>query len=132
MKAAETPTTAVVFMTADQDFRAEVESLLGDIGYRLRTADSLEDLVAGLEDEHPRLVLIDLDMPAMPKGIRATTIHLREETKLGDVPIVYLSIEKELKIVSESLLLGRNEYIIRVAKPAQLKNLLHQLLPRNI
>lgn len=85
-----------------------------------------------LHEERPKLLLIDLDVSTTPKGARATTAYLQQETKLGDVPIVYVSIEREMKSVSESLFLGRNEYIIRVAKPAQLKNLLDQLLPRNI
>src|SRR5256885_2288019 len=113
MKAAETASPAVVFMTADHEFHSEIESLLDGFGYRLLIANSFDVLIVMLKGERPKLVLMDLDVPTTPKGIRATTTHLQEETKLGEVPIVYISIERELKSVSESLLLGRNEYIIR-------------------
>jgi two-component system cell cycle response regulator DivK len=66
--------------------RKLVRDLLASRGYRLVEAETGEEALALAERVHPRLVLMDLQLPTL-SGL-AVTERLRAHAELGQVPIV--------------------------------------------
>jgi CheY-like chemotaxis protein len=111
--------SAVDVLVVDDDVAVceLVRDVLADHGYSVLMATSGERAVAMLGACQPRLVLADLDMPAMSGW--ALSAWLRAHDRLQGVPIILISASVQL--AREARLLGAQGY---VAKPFDIDYLL--------
>jgi len=107
----------VVVVDDDAAICELVREVLRDTGYSVLTATSGEQAMAVLNSSWPRLILADLDMPAMSGW--ALRAWLRAHEGLQNVPVILLS--GSAQIVRETALLGAQGYI---AKPFDIDHLL--------
>ncbi|GAC1435014.1 MAG: hypothetical protein NVSMB65_08990 [Chloroflexota bacterium] len=115
---AETGSAVDVIVVDDDVTICElVRDVLSETGYTVVTATSGERAISMLGSYRPRLVLADLDMPAMSGWALCAWLQAHEE--LQHVPIILIS--GSTQIAREASLLGAQGYI---AKPFDIDHLL--------
>jgi CheY-like chemotaxis protein len=95
MGATERP---ILIVDDDADSRGFLETLLNSQGYPVMTATDGEEALALAQEQHPRLILLDLMMPVMD-GFAFRAAQLRTP-ELADTPVILISaIDDENQIV---------------------------------
>lgn len=94
-----------------------VADVVQHMGYRVRIADSGQQALAALEEETPKLVILDWILPDV-EGIEV----LREirQGPLGHLPVIMLTARGELDSRLMGLAAGADDYI---PKPFNVKEL---------
>ena len=89
--------------------------------FSVATAPSAEKLFSLLENNHPSLILLDIDMPEMDGYETIKILRLRQETK--DMPVIFLTgMAKNPKDEEKGRALGAVDYIIKPFDPSGLVN----------
>jgi class 3 adenylate cyclase/ActR/RegA family two-component response regulator len=83
--------------------------------YSVATAPSAEKLFALLENNHPDLILLDIDMPVM-SGYEAIKI-LKAKPGTRDIPVIFLTGKTESDDELEGLSLGAIDFITKPFQP---------------
>jgi putative two-component system response regulator len=86
--------------------------------YKVATAPSAEKLFSFLEEHHPALILLDIDMPEMT-GYEAIKI-LKSKPETKKIPVIFLTSKTEPDSELEGLSLGAVDYIIKPFHPSLL------------
>lgn len=107
---------------------AAVRELLADqlarLGFEVEQAASGSEAMARLGARPDvEVVLLDWAMPEMD-GLEVLR-QLRTDSRFGELPVVMLVTEDEVALVSQALIAGANEYLV---KPFQPQNVLEKLL----
>jgi DNA-binding response OmpR family regulator len=92
------------------------------MGYDVVIAFNGQEAVALAEREKPDLILLDVLMPVMD-GIEALRV-IRSNSDLRTTPIVMLTSVTDVRMVTEAIESGANDYI---AKPFQVSLLLERV-----
>lgn len=79
----------VLFVDDDDDTREVISLILGSEGYHVCAVASAAEALDVLQHTHPRLVLVDIVMPAM-SGLEMLE-EMRRDPGLAEVPAVVLS-----------------------------------------
>jgi CheY-like chemotaxis protein len=88
------PRSAVV-IDDEPDVTTYLGTLLSDNGWRVRSANGVEDGLRLLEEEPPDAILLDLMMPE--RGGLSALLAIRKSPRLKDVPVVIVSgIQEQL------------------------------------
>jgi CheY-like chemotaxis protein len=87
-------------------------------GYRIVVARNGEETIARVQEEHPHVILMDIQMPGMD-GLEATR-RLRADANFDNVPIIALTALAMPGDRARCLEAGANEYL---SKPVSLKEL---------
>jgi len=86
--------------------------------YRVATAPSAEKMFGLLEDNHPALILLDIDMPTM-NGYEAIKI-LKSNPKTREIPVIFLTAKTGSDDELTGLSMGAIDYITKPFQPALL------------
>jgi HD-like signal output (HDOD) protein/CheY-like chemotaxis protein len=102
--------------------RIAISNMLKRMGYDVVIAFNGQEAVALAEREKPDLILLDVLMPVMD-GIEALRV-IRSNSDLRTTPIVMLTSVTDVRMVTEAIESGANDYI---AKPFQVSLLLERV-----
>jgi two-component system, cell cycle response regulator DivK len=108
------------------DIRLIVKLTLEEMGYRVAEAvDGMQAIEMAMQ-EHPSIILMDLNLPLM-SGIDAAR-KIRKQAELKNTPIVAYSAYDESKWRDKALKAGCNEFITKPVDFNQLEDLIKRLL----
>jgi CheY-like chemotaxis protein len=99
---------------------------LQDMGYRVVTATNGEDALTIAKMARPDLILMDIAMPQQD-GLAATR-HIREQSELGDVPVIALTAFDTEGFRQAAFDAGFNGYLTKPVDFERLKKLMRMLL----
>jgi CheY-like chemotaxis protein len=99
---------------------------LQDMGYRVVTASNGEDALTIAKMARPDLILMDIAMPQQD-GLAATR-HIREQSELGDVPVIALTAFDTEGFRQAAFDAGFNGYLTKPIDFERLKRLMQMLL----
>src|SRR2546423_9029181 len=100
----------------DADIRLMMRMLLGMKGYRVVEARDGQETVDVAKQEHPDLILMDLQLPRL-NGF-AVARFVRQTDPISDVPIVVVSAPDPAKHPNLALPAGCNAYVQKPAASA--------------
>ena len=86
--------------------------------YTVATAPSAAKLFSLLENNHPDLILLDIDMPGMDGYQAIEALKLKSETK--DIPVIFLTGMTDTRDEEKCLALGAVDYITKPFAPPSL------------
>ena len=86
--------------------------------YTVATAPSAAKLFGLLDNNHPALILLDIDMPGMDGYEAIQVLKLKPETK--DIPVIFLTGMTDLKDEEKGRALGAVNYITKPFDPPSL------------
>ena len=86
----QAPGAAVLIVEDDPDTARLIAHHLGKAGYAVRIAHSAEEALAGLEDDLPDLITLDIELPGMPGDELAR--RLQNDPLTADIPLLMLSV----------------------------------------
>jgi CheY-like chemotaxis protein len=86
--------------------------------YTVATAPSAAKLFSLLENNHPVLILLDIDMPGMDGYKAITSLKLKKATK--DIPVIFLTGMSDLRDEEKGRSLGAVDYITKPFDPQAL------------
>lgn len=118
----------VMVLAEDKDLCCELARLAEAAGYCASRARTIIGAVEIALHKRPSLLLIDLDSP-MYHDLPTAARHLREDAQLGDVPVVFLSLDGTTGLYRVPLSIGHNDYILELSSTGQLRDLLDRFLP---
>lgn len=87
--------------------------------YQITVANSGAAAIRSITLERPDLVLLDYDMPVCD-GVQMLKM-LRSETELADIPVFFLTAKVDKASVSRVIPLKPEGYLLKSAKPAEIK-----------
>lgn len=90
-------------------------------------ADNGKQGIELLNAESPNLVFLDISMPGM-NGIQ-TLEKIRHESKYADVPVIVLTANSHKEIVSELLMLGISNYLLKPSSIIEIQDRVNRILP---
>lgn len=102
--------------------RRVATKLLSRNNYDVITAKDGVDALAQLEDSHPDVMLLDIEMPRMD-GFELAS-HMRNEERYRDIPIIMITSRTGSKHREHALELGVNKYM---GKPYQEEELIDNI-----
>ena len=117
--------TSVVIVDQQRSLRDNLQNLLNRAeGFRcVGTFKNAETAIRGIGQLHPKVVLIDIDLPKM-SGIDCVRI-LRQ--KFSELSILVLTSNKEDHIIFESLQAGADGYLVKNVFPSKLLNAIREV-----
>ena len=86
-------------------------------GYEVTKSDRGELAIDLAKQEHPHLILLDISMPEMDGYTVCQILKRDRDTK--DIPIIFISVLKEIENKTQAFKLGGNDYI---TKPFQIED----------
>jgi chemosensory pili system protein ChpA (sensor histidine kinase/response regulator) len=95
--------------------------------YRVITAKDGLDAVAQLQDHVPDIMLLDIEMPRMDGYELAT--HMRNDSRLRDVPIIMITSRTGEKHRQRALDIGVDRYLGKPYQEADLLANIKDILP---
>ena len=104
--------------------RRVTQRLLERNGMRVLTAKDGMDAITVLQEHHPHVVLLDIEMPRMDGYEFAK--HIRNDDRFKDMPIVMITSRTSEKHRARAIELGVNDYL---GKPYQENQLLEAIAP---
>ena len=118
------PTPTLAIADDHEALRSRLESLLSERFDVVASVGDGDELLAILEERHPRVLLVDLDMPR-----RNGFAVLQELARRGDeTPVVVLSATEDDDVVSRALDLGARGYVFKSRIPSDLDEALDSAL----
>jgi DNA-binding response OmpR family regulator len=117
---------AVLVVDDEAAIREALERALRLEGFAVRTASGGEDALAGIDEEQPAVVLLDITMPDLD-GVQ---VIRRLRAKGNDVPICVLSARNEVDDRVRGLQSGADDYLVKPFALEELVARLHALLRR--
>jgi CheY-like chemotaxis protein len=88
-----------------------IRMMLETSGFIVTCAYSGKDLFAGLEEQKPDLIILDIMMPQMD-GLEVLT-RLKEDQSTATIPVILLTAKVDYKDVLEGYQMGTNYYITK-------------------
>lgn len=102
----------VVMVVDDQPANVRlVGTVLTDAGFDVIPATSGEQALGRLAHARPDLILLDMRMPGMD-GFDVLQ-HLRRDTSMADIPVIFLTAVAERELVVEALENGAVDYLTK-------------------
>ncbi len=84
-------------------------------------AENGEDLIAGLENKQPDIIIMDLKMPVMD-GMEATQIIRK---KFTDIKVLVVSMYEDDKFIIHLMEIGANGYLLKNAEPEEIRKAIY-------
>jgi CheY-like chemotaxis protein len=121
----EQPRTILVVDDFD-DTRLLLRTWLRRKGYRVVEAENGNEAIAKVQDAHPDLVIMDVEMPELD-GLAATRL-IRTLKNSAELPIVAVSAYGADLFREQALAAGCNDYMSTPFEPDELEKLIRSLL----
>jgi len=102
----------------ERDIRDLVAFTLRFAGYEVVTVPNGEEAVILAPKENPDLIIMDVRMPRMT-GYDACRL-IKAESRLKDIPVVFLSAKGQENEIQTGLVAGAEEYLLKPFAPDQL------------
>jgi DNA-binding response OmpR family regulator len=112
----------------ERDIRDLVAFTLRFAGYEVVAAANGEEAVQLAPKENPDLILLDVRMPRMT-GYDACRI-IKADSKLKDIPVVFLSAKGQESEIQTGLEVGAEEYLLKPFAPDQLTERVKAILAK--
>ncbi len=98
--------------------RALAQAALEDEGYAVILANDGSEGVLACEREKPDCVLLDVRMPVLDGP--SACAHIRALPEGGDVPIVFLTAQREVDAFDRAVRAGGDDFLTKPVQPAEL------------
>ena len=108
----------ILVVDDEQSVRQLMTDLLSPF-YNVKTVETSEEVKPTMDVYHPDLVILDVNMPDVD-GFDICS-HLRQEKKYRNVPILFVSGEKDDALVEKGISSGGDGYL---GKPFEFADLL--------
>jgi two-component system, sensor histidine kinase and response regulator len=109
----------VILIVDDQPQNVKiVADLLSVMGYEVLMASSGEEALQQLKNSTPDLILLDVLMPGMD-GVE-TCKQIKEDSRLVDIPIIFLSAADDKNLIVQALESGGVDYVTKPFSRAEL------------
>ena len=115
MKTAEKPSVCDVLIVDDDEFNLRVAGDILKEKYSIRTAQSGEATLKFLEEDLPRMILLDLHMPGMDG--REVMKKIQKNKMWKKIPIIFLTSDNKPETEQECLVLGALDFITKPFVP---------------
>jgi DNA-binding NarL/FixJ family response regulator len=92
----------------------------------VQEAENGEELLAGLPESQPDVILMDLRMP-QKDGIEATKIISKQ---YPNIKVLVLTMYEDERFVSHLMENGANGYLLKSADPAEIRNAIMEVMAR--
>jgi two-component system cell cycle response regulator DivK len=119
------PTTVLVVEDFDET-RSMLHLLLEMSGYRVAEATNGQQAMEVAREEHPDLILMDLNLPVLD-GFAATRL-IREDAELRQVPIVAITADDTAEYRDMAFTAGCDEYVTKPIDYGRLERMLREFL----
>lgn len=117
----------MVLLVEDDAITAEITAYrLELLGYRVRFANSVDELLAIVEQEVPAAIVLDMQMPGL-NGFELSA-RLKSDERTAAVPIVAFSDDGDLALVKRAYAAGAREFVVKPFDPVVLERKLERLL----
>jgi len=101
-----------ILVTDDEpDLVWAVQQHLNRAGYEVLTAHDGLEALAVARRHHPKLVILDIHMPIL--GGLETCLQMRADPILASIPILFLTVDREISAKVQGLDHGANDYITK-------------------
>lgn len=110
----------VLLCDNDPDIIEIVSLILSGKGFDVKVATTCEEITSKIDTYSPDLIIMDLWIPEM--GGEKATMMLKNSPRYKDIPIVILSANNEIELISKRS--GADGY---VAKPFEIKDLVETI-----
>ncbi|HEX5514821.1 MAG TPA: response regulator [Gammaproteobacteria bacterium] len=107
--------------------RRALSQFLQDSGFRVRLARDGIEAIRAVEERHPDLLIVDLEMPRM-NGLELTA-HLRGREDSRHLPVIMLTSRSMQKHRTQADLAGVNAYLTKPFQEAELLETVEGVLP---
>jgi len=94
------------------------EFLSGEVG-QISHAHTPEDGLRMATQHLPSLVLLDITMPRMD-GLKVCR-HLKESERTRDIPVLFLTVDHNIRHLAKALECGGSDYIMKPFNPVELR-----------
>jgi signal transduction histidine kinase len=118
----------ILVIDDDDHFRETVQWLLRKQGFQVFVAEDGKKGVWLAAQESPDLVLCDLVMPEMD-GYEVL-VTLRQDPRLADIPLIFLTGQSEPGQVRQGMNLGADDYLAKGGDPLELLSAINVRLAR--
>lgn len=120
---------AKILIAEDEpDIRDLIAFTLRFAGYEVVTGSNGEEAVQVAKQEFPDLILLDVRMPRMT-GYEACKL-IKADTRLKDVPVVFLSAKGQETEIRDGMNAGAEEYLLKPFAPDQLTERVRSILAK--
>lgn len=122
-----TPVSTKLWLVEDQkDIREGMYSLLSFSGQfsGLKTFSNAEDMLEGLKEEAPQIVILDIGLP----GINGVEALVRLKNKKPNVKVLIFTVFENDSHVFEALKAGADGYILKKERPEKILESIHDVL----
>ena len=92
----------------------------------VQEADNGEELIAGLEESRPDVILMDLRMP-QKDGIETTKVISR---KYPDIRVLILTMYEDERFVAHLMENGANGYLLKSADPTEIRKAIMEVMAK--
>lgn len=111
--AADAPTPETILIVDDEDsYRMMLRGLLEKKGFQVIEAQDGEAGLTAARNEHPDLILMDVNMPRL-KGSDAVRF-LKEEDATAEIPVIVVSAREDSQDLLNSFAWGASDYVRKV------------------
>ena len=121
----EGPRTILIVDDFD-DTRLLLRTWLQKKGYQVFEAENGKQAIVEVENRHPDLIIMDVEMPELD-GLSATR-KIRSLTEFADVPILAVSAYGADQFRANALAAGCNEYVSTPFEPEELEQIIRTLI----
>ena len=111
-------TKKLVMLVDDNPANLRIGKNVLSENYTVATAPSAAKLFSLLENNHPALILLDIDMPGMDGYAAIEVLKLNAETK--DIPVIFLTGMADSRDEEKGRALGAVDYITKPFNPSEL------------
>lgn len=120
----------IVFIDDQKSMGEFYQTILEDAECEVYFMDSVEEMFNNLEDIHPDLFLLDMNMPEV-NGLEAAKM-IRQQKQFDFTPIVFLTADEQLETKLSALEGGADDVIAKSTPPALVIKLLLTRLKRSL
>jgi DNA-binding response OmpR family regulator len=117
----------VLIVEDDDDVRSLVERVLGRVGLATRAVDCGLSALAAAAKEHPRLVVLDVEMPDL-NGLEVCR-QLKASEATADMSVLIVSGNTSVAEIAAGYAAGCDDFLTKPFSPAELVRRVTRLLP---
>ena len=123
----------ILIVDDDQQASALVAKALNARGYRTRAETNGAAALLAAHDDHPDLIVMDLNMPILEGK---ETLHaLRHHPQTATIPVIALSAVDDTQTLAGAVIAGANVYLPKPCEMGTLLSAVERLVsikPRNV